>query len=248
MNSKGTRYKVVDIIEAQDDKIANSIFKERAKKKMSGIRNITKVVVEDYKEGDEPLIEEIVVDLPKVEEPEIKEIDKKITKKEFFDFADAIFDNRNLIMKNTLEKLLNSDKIILLKVSLKDKFKDETLLTAYKLLWVPKLNAAAKGVDYVDSYLDLSKESQNSLFSAMVKTELPFITDMYDSTIHNILIYQLKWTDNGYSNKDISNILNTIEGENRTVQEYVYNTTREVIQDLGYNIDEMFKFQVWNNK
>ena len=71
VNSKGIRYEVTKIIEADDKDIASSIYKERIKKEFEGIRNITCVKPELYKNGDTEYSKEI--ELPKASEPEEKE-------------------------------------------------------------------------------------------------------------------------------------------------------------------------------
>lgn len=69
VNSKGTRYEVTKIIEADNEDIAVSIYKERIKRDFSGIRNITCIKADLFKNGDEEYSKEI--ELPKAKEVEL---------------------------------------------------------------------------------------------------------------------------------------------------------------------------------
>lgn len=62
-NSSG-RYRFIDIIDAENEQLATDIYKQRAKKELSGVRSITKVEVCEYKSGDirsVDLIEDTVI-------------------------------------------------------------------------------------------------------------------------------------------------------------------------------------------
>ena len=63
-NSQG-RFRFTDIIEAQDKNIASDIYKQRAKKEFSAVRAINKIEVNEFKDGDQKNIEEIVEELKK---------------------------------------------------------------------------------------------------------------------------------------------------------------------------------------
>ena len=232
VNSRGTKYKVIEIIEAQDENIANSIFKERAKRNLGGVRNVTKVKVEAFKDGDEASKEEIVENLPKAEN-----IFKQTTHKDLEDFAGKIIDNVKEIKKRTLEKIVNSEEAALIKVSLRDKLLDKPLVTAYKILYVPRLNEISKQVENISNFYDLDKKSQSSLISAIIKDEMPYISSMFDKDKHTIAIYELDWNEECFSNKEITNILNTIEGEPKEVQLLASKLAEEVVRDLGIDID-----------
>lgn len=232
VNSRGIKYKVVEIIEAQDETIANSIFKERAKRSLGGVRNVTKVKVEVYRDGDKASKEEIVEKLPK-SEPVNSVTDKSFTHKEIVEFADKTFDNMDKIKRKTLEKLVNSEEVTLIKVSLKDKITNKSLLTAYKFLYVPRLNEISKKVDNVDSFYDLDSKSKSCLMSAIVKNEMSYITDVFDETKHSIVIYELDWREECFSNKEISNILKTIDGEITSVKMLANKLSIEAMKELG---------------
>lgn len=232
VNSRGIKYKVVEIIEAQDETIANSIFKERAKRSLGGVRNVTKVKVEVYRDGDKASKEEIIEKLPK-SEPVNSVTDKSFTHKEIVEFADKTFDNMDKIKRKTLEKLVKSEEVTLIKVSLKDKITNKSLLTAYKFLYIPRLNEISKKVDNVDSFYDLDSKSKSCLMSAIVKDEMSYITDVFDETKNSIVIYELDWREECFSNKEISNILKTIDGEITSIKMLANKLSIEAMKELG---------------
>ena len=71
VNSKGTRYEVTKIIDADTEDIASSIYKERIKKEFSGVRNITCIKATEFRDTDTETIKEI--ELPKAAEPKVEE-------------------------------------------------------------------------------------------------------------------------------------------------------------------------------
>lgn len=90
VNSKGIRYEYIQIIAADNEDLASSIYKERVKHEFQGVRNITCVKVNSFKEGDIQETKEIA--LPeKVSKPEEKPgIIKVKINDETFEVSDKI--------------------------------------------------------------------------------------------------------------------------------------------------------------
>ena len=237
VNSKGTKYRVTEIIDAQDDKIANSIFKERAKKSMGGIRNITKVVVEAFKEGDEAGKEEIVENLPKSEPVQIEKKKKKPSKKELLGFLDKALSYRDKLLVGTVERVLARDDINFYRAILKD--------SSGTIKAEAEFFALDKEVKELAKDMGIS-EINDEVIGQLLRDKVPFMRDIFKATENaSMQILQV----GGINNLDVdraNKILNTIEGESRELRSIIYETTNTIAVELGLdmsildNID--FKF------
>lgn len=230
VNSRGTKYKVIEIIEAQDEKLANSIFKERAKKSLGGVRNITKVRVELFKEGDVASKEEIIENLPIVEKQksEVEIIDEALL------MLDKIKENMPEIKREFLKRVIESDTLALLKVSLKDRNTQKSALTAYKIVLMPRLNELAIKRFRVDDFYSLSNTDQaRIIFDDIIKNEMRYIFDVYDHKIHIIEAMKLDYNSNRFSNKEISSIINTLEGEDTATKITANNILVQLLNEKG---------------
>ena len=162
------------------------------------------------------------------------------------DFADKMIKNKDEIMRRTLKEAVESDKIRLIKVSLKDRDTDKSMLTAYKLLWEPRLDSISlKAMNKTFNSLD--RLYKDKIISAIIRQEMPYITNVFDKTKHKVMVYELDWNEESFSNKEISNILSSIEAEPEELQNFILNITYNIINDLGITPDKDFKIKLWGN-
>lgn len=236
VNSKGTKYRVTEIIDAQDDKIANSIFKERVKKSMGGIRNITKVIVEAFKEGDEAGKEEIVENLPKSEPVQIEKEKKQPLKKDLIKLLDKAVKQRDYILTETVKRVSKRNDIYIFRLIIRDKISEKHVAEGLCFALQSEIDKA-KEKEHLSSAVTVEDPDFVKVASRVAFKKLMFLMDIYVSKKDscNVGVEIIESIDN-LDVKEAQKVLNVIEGDSRELKQVFYNTTNEIAEELGLDM------------